>query len=81
MKNRMKKKTKLQRSQEFEFFLKSPLRRYKGKYIAILGNKVVASGKDAKKVWEEARKKCPGRLPTLAKLPQEETLILKLSWR
>lgn len=76
-----KKRSKILKSREFEFFVKSPLKKYKGKYVAILGKKIIASGENAKEVWRKARKKYPGRLPTLAKLPKEETLILKISWR
>ena len=76
-----KKKLRTLRSPEFEHFLKTPLKRYKGQYVAILGSKVVASGKDAKEVWEKARKKYPKKLPTLAKLPKEETLVLKVLWK
>ena len=73
--------SKIFKSQEFEFFLKFPLKKYRGKYIAILGKKIVASGKTAKEVWEKARKKYPRQLPTIAKLPKEETLVLRISWR
>lgn len=76
-----KKRFKIPKSQEFEFFLKSPLKRYKGKYVAILGKKIIASGESAKEVWEKARKKYHGKLPTIAKLPKEETLILRVLWR
>jgi len=66
-------------SPEFDFFVRSDLSRYRGKYVAMVGKKVVASGDHAKKVWEAARKKHPGKLPTLAKLPREEVLVLL--WR
>lgn len=63
-------------SPEFEYFIKANLSRYKGQYVALLGKKVIASGTNAKEVWEKAKKKSRGKLPTLAKLPQEEVLIL-----
>lgn len=65
-------------SKEFEFYVKADLSKYKGKYIAIIGDKVVASGDNAKVVLDEATKKCPNKLPTLAKIPKEDTLILSL---
>jgi hypothetical protein len=34
-------------------------RRYSGKHIAIVDNKVVTSGDDPKEVWEAARKEHP----------------------
>lgn len=70
------KSLKTSRSPELDYFLKTPLKKYQGKYVAILKNKVIASGKDAKEVWKEARKKYPKQLPTLAKVPKEETLVL-----
>lgn len=51
-------------------------RKYSGKHIAIVDNKVVASGDDPKKVWEAARKKHPGKKPVLAFVPKKETLVL-----
>lgn len=68
------------RSKEFEFYLKADLSRYKGKYIVIVGHKVVASG-DTAKVWEEVKKKYPAKRPLLAKIPKEDTLVLSLPWR
>ena len=70
---------KVRHSRNFEFFVKTDLNRYGGKYIAIVDESVVASGQNAKEVWEEARKKT-GKNPTLAKIPREETLILQVRW-
>lgn len=61
---------------EFEFFVQSDLSEYKGRYVAIIGKEVVASGKTAKEVWEEAKRRYPNKTPTLAKLPKEEALVL-----
>ncbi len=68
-------------SKEFEFYLKADLTEYKGKYIAIVGDQVIASGDDAKEVLDEAKKKFPDKTPTLAKIPKEEALILRLEWK
>lgn len=62
-------------SKEFEFFVKTDLSKYKGQYIAIINDKVVASGENAKVVWEEAKKRI-GEIPTISKIPKEEALIL-----
>ena len=51
-------------------------RKFRGKYIAIVDDKVVASGDDPRKDWEEANKKCPEKQPVLAFVPKEETLVL-----
>jgi hypoxanthine-guanine phosphoribosyltransferase len=53
-------------------------RRYSGKHIAIVDDKVVASGDDPKKVWEVAKKKYPGKTPVLAFVPKEDALVLTI---
>jgi hypoxanthine-guanine phosphoribosyltransferase len=53
-------------------------RRYSGKHIAIVDDKVVASGDDPKKVWEAAKKKYPGKTPVLAFVPKEDALVLTI---
>jgi len=48
----------------YEFFLASLWRlmdRYEGQYVAIVDAAVVAHGRDAKRVYEIARKKHPDR--------------------
>lgn len=50
--------------------------KYRGKYIAIVGKKVVASGENAKVVLDHARVKHPKKEVVLRKIPEEETLIL-----
>ena len=45
------------------------------KYVAIVGNRVVTSGENAKEVWETAKAKYPDKTPSLAKVPKEELLI------
>jgi hypothetical protein len=66
-------------SKEFDFFVTNSLKKYEGKYVAIVGRKVVAHGRNAKTVWKTAKKKYPQSLPTIAKLPKEEVLVL--SWK
>lgn len=67
-------------SPEFQFFVETPLTQYKGKYVALLGKKVVASGVSAKEVWEKAKRKYQKELPTIAKIPKEEVLVM-IRWR
>lgn len=69
----------LKPSPEFDFFLHNSLTKYEGKYVAIMGKKVVASGISAKDVWDEAIKKYPKQIPTIAKLPRKEILVM--IWR
>lgn len=63
------------KSKEFEFYVKADLSKYSGRYIAIVGEEVIASRDNAKKVLEEAKKKFSDKTPTLAKIPKEEALI------
>ena len=63
-------------SEEFDFFVKNPLSEYEGSYVAIIGKKVVSFGASAKEVWEQARKKYPKSLPTIAKIPKKEVMVL-----
>lgn len=65
---------------EFQFYLRADLHKYEGRYIAIVGESIVASGDDSDKVIEDARKKT-GKMPLLVKVPTEDTYILVLQWR
>jgi dihydroxyacetone kinase-like predicted kinase len=52
---------------------------YKGKWIAILDNKIIASDEDIEKVYEEALKKSKTRTPLFTRIPSEgevDTFIL-----
>ncbi len=42
---------------------------YKGKWIAIVGREIVASGKDLYKVCQEAVKKTNGKTPFVERIP------------
>lgn len=70
-------------TKEFEFYVKADLSKYKGKYIAIVEDKVVASGDNAKEVLDEAKRKFPNKILTIAKIPHEDALILgiELTWK
>lgn len=58
------------------WFSKHNFSKYRGKYVAVVGEKVVASGSNAKRVWEDAKKKYPKESPALAKIPDKETYVL-----
>lgn len=59
----------------YQFFLKTNIDNYVGKWIAICEQKIVASGKDAKKVFEEAKQRCPRKRQLLTRVPDKETMI------
>ena len=58
------------------FFAAIDFSRYKGRYVAVVGRRVVASGKNAKQVWLDAKMKHPTARPELHKVPKGETLVL-----
>lgn len=65
-------------AEELKWFASFPreLKKFRGKHIALIGKKVVASGDNAIKVLQAAREKFPMKNPVLAFVPKEETLIL-----
>jgi uncharacterized protein DUF5678 len=66
-------------SREFQFYLsKAPEinRRYAGKHVAIVGDRIVASGKSPLEVYKRAKKSHPQSRPLLAYVPKGETLVL-----
>lgn len=65
-------------SQNYNFYIKADTSIYKGEWIAIARKKIVAHGRDAQKVYKQASKKYKNEDISLAKVPEEQTLILKL---
>jgi uncharacterized protein DUF5678 len=66
-------------SREFRFYVsKAPEinRRYAGKHVAIIGDRIVASGKSPLEVYKRAKKSHPQSRPLLAYVPKGETLVL-----
>ncbi len=68
-------KTQEKRDFSFEWYAGADLSAYKGKYIAIVGRGVAAAGKNAKKVYTQARQKHPRREIVLAKVPKEDIVF------
>lgn len=71
--------TKQKTSSNYDFFLKMDTSKYKGEWVAIAKNKVVAHGTDAQKVYQTAKKKAPDKDISLAKAPEEQMLVLRFS--
>lgn len=61
----------------YDYFVRMDTSRYKGEWVAIAGKKVVAHGKDAEKVYKEAKKRYKAGDISLAKAPNEQMLILR----
>lgn len=66
-------------STNYEFFIKTNTSTYQGEWVAISGKKIVSHGKDAGKVYNQAKQKYPKKEISLAKIPEEQTLILKIT--
>jgi hypothetical protein len=47
-------------------------KRFRGKHVAIIGEKVVASGRSPIEVWQRAKKAYPRSKPVLAYVPKDE---------
>ena len=66
---------------ELRFYVSSAReinKRFAGRHIAIIGNKVAASGKSPMEVWKRAKKLHPQANPVLAFVPKDDTLVLIL---
>jgi len=62
---------------EYQCLLSMPnLGDYIGKWIAIVGEKIVAEGSDAKSVFARAKEKYPKREPLILKVPQDRVMLL-----
>lgn len=64
-------------SSNYEFFIKADTSPYKGEWIAIARNKIIAHGQDAEDVYKKALKKAGNKDISLAKVPNEQMLVLK----
>ena len=46
-----------------------------GEWIAVVNNKVISSGVDAKKVYQDAKEKHADKIPFVMKIPKESTML------
>ena len=63
-------------SKNFQTFLKLDTTKYLNQYIVMIDKKVVGSGKDIVAMLKSARKKYPGKIPFIAKIPEKSVLVL-----
>ncbi|MBS3163638.1 succinyl-CoA synthetase subunit alpha [Candidatus Woesearchaeota archaeon] len=59
----------------YQFFMKADLDGYIGQWIAICNQKIISHGNSIKKVFQEAKEKCPNERPLLTRVPDKETMI------
>lgn len=69
---------KINPSSNYEYFLRTDTTAYKGKWIAIAKKKIAAVSLRADEAFKLARKKYPKSEISLAKVPQQEALVLKI---
>lgn len=62
--------------ENYSAYLTANLEKYKGKWIILCDEHVIASGEDIKKIVSEAQKKYPDKKFLLARVPEEGTMIL-----
>jgi hypothetical protein len=60
----------------YSFILTADLEKYTGKWVAIADGKLVASGVDAKRVYNEAKKKHPKEELLLDKVYGKKVLVV-----
>lgn len=65
-------------SANYDYYIHTDTSPYKGEWIAIAKKKIIAHGKDAERVYKQANKKFKNEEISLAKVPEEQTLILQL---
>ena len=61
---------------EFEFFVKNDFSSLVGQWVAILDNKVIASGNTFKEVAQLVDSKFKGKKPLIARIPENNAQVL-----
>lgn len=67
-------------SANYDFFIKTDTSKYKGEWIAIAKDRIVAHGLDAERVYKKAAKKVKKAEISLAKVPEKQLLVLTFSF-
>ena len=62
--------------ENYSAYLTANLEEYKGKWIILCDEHVIASGDNIKKIVNEAQEKYPDKKFLLARVPEEGTMIL-----
>ena len=62
--------------ESYKFIANSNLSNYEGKWIAIVGKRIVAADRSIKKVYATAKEKYPDKEPLLDKVLGSKTLIV-----
>ena len=67
-----------QKLSNYDYYIKTNTSKYAGEWIAIGSQKILAHGSDAQQVYLQATQQAKSKHISLAKVPQEQMLILKL---
>ena len=59
----------------YQYFMDADVSNYIGEWIAVCEDRIIAHGRNLKKVVEDAKKNSNGKKFLLAKIPSEETMI------
>lgn len=70
---------KIPAKNSYDFYIKSDTSAYHGEWIAFTKSGVVSHGLDAQKVYNQALRRTKTADVALAKVPEEQILVLKLS--
>ncbi len=65
-------------SKDFTWYVEhsKTLRRYAGKHVAVVDDRIVGVGKSAKEAYDQAKREQPKKSPLLVYVPKGETLVL-----
>lgn len=61
---------------EFVMSERAQLGEHLGKWIAVVGDGIVASGDDVKEVYKKSKSKYPEETPLIMKIPKEAVMLL-----
>ncbi|MCX6748742.1 MAG: DUF5678 domain-containing protein [Candidatus Pacearchaeota archaeon] len=62
-------------TENYNTFLKLDLSSYIGDWVAICDGKIVSTDGNIKKVYEDAKEKCPNKRPFITKVPEKDSVI------
>ena len=60
----------------YDFFISQDFSKFVGEWVALNNKKIIAHGKDFKKVYFEAKKKLKGKRPFISKIRSSAKTIL-----
>jgi MinD superfamily P-loop ATPase len=63
-------------SKNLQAFLKLDTSRLANQYVVIVNKKVFAAGDDIEEMLKKAREKYPGKIPFVAKIPDDKELLV-----